>query len=548
MDNIFIKKIEGLYKEKQFNQIKFEIEKLKESERKNPFILNLQGIIETADKNFKKAKSYFEAALKEDEYYIHSLLNLARISYQDKDFSKIIYLLKKYNKKYKNNSQILLNLADLTFSAGYIEDTINFHKELINTGKFDLKDLSALIFLLNYSINYSEEEYNKYCDLFNEILSKSIKKYNLNKDNYSKVKIAFLSNDLRDHPIGYFLKDFIKSLSKNFSTVAFNLFEGKKNNTDIILELKKSFSEWYDVGNLNNEELSNFIYKKKVLCLFDLSGYNSGNRIGIFKNKPAPIQISWLGYLNSTRIKEIDYLIADPLLIPKEKEIFYSEKIIKLPNIWNAHSILEEININDLPAQKNNYFTFGSFNNFLKISDETINVWNEILNNIPNCRLMLKTLDNVDKDYENYLLNKFNLNSSEKKIFFLKTEKDKNKHLQQYNQIDIVLDTFPYNGVTTSFEAIWMGVPVITLLGNTFASRCGYSINKNLGLDEFIAKSKKDYISKAINFSKHINFNKLNNLRKSLRNKALSSPLFDNNLFVENFTRKINEMINSTKQ
>ena len=201
-----------------------------------------------------------------------------------------------------------------------------------------------------------------------------------------------------------------------------------------------------------------------------------------------------------------------------------------------------------MPAQKNNYFTFGSFNNFLKISDETINVWNEILNNIPNSRLMLKTLDNVDKDYENYLLKKFNLNSSEKKIFFLKTEKDKNKHLQQYNQIDIVLDTFPYNGVTTSFEAIWMGVPVITLLGNTFASRCGYSINKNLGLDEFIAKSKKDYISKAINFSKHINFNKLNNLRKSLRNKALSSPLFDNNLFVENFTRKINEMINSTKQ
>ena len=246
----------------------------------------------------------------------------------------------------------------------------------------------------------------KYCDLFNEIAAKSISHLNFNLDSYDKLKIGFLSNDLREHPVGYFILDLIKNI-KNFYTIAFNLFESSGKENKITKELKNSFSEWHDVGNLSSQDLANFIYEKKIICLFDIDGYNAGNKIEVFKTKPAPIQISWLGYLNSTKVKEIDYLVADPFIIPKEKESSYSEKLIRLPNIWNAHSKLSNLNVNDLPALKKNYFTFGSFNNFNKISNETAKVWSEILNNISNSRLVLKTLDNVDNDYEDWRVSEF---------------------------------------------------------------------------------------------------------------------------------------------
>ena len=170
MDDILIKKIEDLYKKKQFEQIKFEISNLEEKDKKNPFIYNLQGIIEIINKNFDQAKSYFQSALKLDQYYIHSLLNLSRISYLDKDFQNIINLLKNYHKKNPGNKEVLVNLANLSFTAGFFEDALYFHKKLVDSGKFEIADLTALIFLFNYSSDYSEEIYKKYCKLYDDIL------------------------------------------------------------------------------------------------------------------------------------------------------------------------------------------------------------------------------------------------------------------------------------------------------------------------------------------------------------------------------------------
>ena len=172
MDKIFIKKIEGLYDKKKFNQIKFELATLNEEDNKTPFVLNLRGIIELFKNNYDQAKVYFYQALEIDKYYIHCLLNLIKISYIDKDYDKIISLLKDYHLKNPNNKEVLVNLADLTFTAGHVEDTINFHKKLIDSGKFNLKDLSALIVLLNYMSSYSEKEYKKYCELYNSSLEK----------------------------------------------------------------------------------------------------------------------------------------------------------------------------------------------------------------------------------------------------------------------------------------------------------------------------------------------------------------------------------------
>ena len=256
MDKIFIKKLENLYKKKQFNNIKFEISNLEGEQKEKPFILNLLGIIETSEKKIDKARNYFEKALKKDPEYLHSLLNLSRISLIDKNYENIILLLKKYNEKHPGNSSIILNLANLTFGAGYVEDTINYHEKLIENGNFNLKDLTALIFLQNYSSEYSDVKYKKYCDLYNNIISKSLSSIKVNPNEHNKTKIGFLSNDLRDHPVGYFIIDFIAELkARNFIPVAFNLFYDGKNESNFTKDLKKSFSEWYDVKNLSDIDL-----------------------------------------------------------------------------------------------------------------------------------------------------------------------------------------------------------------------------------------------------------------------------------------------------
>ena len=157
---------------------------------------------------------------------------------------------------------------------------------------------------------------------------------------------------------------------------------------------------------------------------------------------------------------------------------------------------------------------------------------------------MLKSSVNADKNYKSYFLKRIKINLNEERIIFLNYEKDKNKSLEQYNKIDITLDTFPYNGNTTSFESIWMGVPVLTLKGNNFISRCGYSINKNLNLEQLIAKDKKDYIEKAINLASSSNLKNLNTLRNSLRKKAMVSPLFNTSALAENFSKELIKISN----
>ena len=190
MDNTFYKKIEELFKNKQFETVKFEIDLLNEEDKRNPFLYNILGIIEATNNNNAEAKKYFNLAIEIDKYYLQSLINLSNLSYIDKDFQNIIALFKNYHLKFPDNDRAISILADLCFSAGFVEETIHFHKKLIKIGKYQQKDLAALIFLLNYSNKYSEEEYIKYCEIYDEILLKNKINYKISKTAHDIAKIG----------------------------------------------------------------------------------------------------------------------------------------------------------------------------------------------------------------------------------------------------------------------------------------------------------------------------------------------------------------------
>ena len=225
-------------------------------------------------------------------------------------------------------------------------------------------------------------------------------------------------------------------------------------------------------------------------------------------------------------------------MIPKNEEKFYPEKIIKISDIWNSHCGFEmERKKQKSPCETNEYFTFGSLNNFHKISDETINNWSQILNKCPNSKLLLKS--STFKCDPDKLLDKFDSFGVSEKIILddIRKYPHKDGHLNVYNNIDLALDTFPYNGVTTTFEALWMGVPVIVLKGFNFNSKCGYSIIKNSNFKNLIANNMTEYVDKAVYF--YNNRKEFLELKNELFKNILSTPLFQTKKFSKDFCNSL---------
>jgi len=413
------------------------------------------------------------------------------------------------------------------------------YEELIKNKFYRPETICDLIYNNLFVKNWNQEDFLKY----GRLLNKNIKIYEneklslIHKDKNKKIKIGFLSSDIKSkHSVIYFLKTVIDNYNKDkFEIYLFSNNFKSSSDDETIRSIKSSINKNYDIYGMNDIETINLIRGNKIDILIDLMGLTSDQKIKILKNRAAPIQIVWCGFCNTTGIEEIDYIISDPNLIYNSELDLYREKIIFMPKIWNCHTGLEiERNFNDSPFLNNNMVTFGSFNNFGKINTSVVETWSKIIKKVKNSKLILKSSrPRVTEILSEKFKNQGVLNSVE----FMTTLTNFEDHMQLYKKIDIALDTFPYNGVTTSFEAIWMGVPVITMKGYNFHSRCGESINKNLNMKCLIAENEMDYVAKAKELSD--NREKLLDIRKKIFDQATSSPLFDTKSFSNDFFKSM---------
>ncbi len=536
------KKLQDLYNQNKFSEIEIEIETISDFKTRSSFLANLLGVAKLKkkfklDEDWVYARDLFLDAYKKAPNYDDALCNYANVSVKLRDYDHAFHeLLKRKKKGY--SPKINDSLARIYFFEGEIDKELELFKENEKNNHLTTTTASHFLTSMNYSSNVSQDDYFDYCKKIDNKFSVPIKELNkLNKYSFDKnLNIGFISPDFKEHSVYYFLKSLFEPLKKNSIKIfAFNL--RKKEELDKISnQIKEDCDKWVDLSESTDFESANIIINNKINILIDLVGHFGRNRFKILKYKPAPIQISWMGYVNTTGIKEVDYILADQHLIKSNEEKFYSEKILRMPHIWNCHSgITENLSISVPPFLNNGYLTFGCFNNPSKISENCIDTWSKILTKIPTCKLMIKAPTNDAEIAQRKILNKFKNNSiPESRILFEKSKKERIDHLRMYSQVDISLDTFPYPGVTTSFESIWMGVPVLTKKGNNFVSRCGESININLGMENFVAINEDDYISKAVYLSK--NKEKINQIRNSLRSKASKSPLFDVKLFGKDFS------------
>ena len=544
-------KLKNFFQNKKYSSFEKEVEKLGNFDDLPEFLRAGYAGSKVLNPNSKR-EDYILATFILDKIFKQTrseeiLNNLIVAGIKAEAFSTIIpYLNEQYEFK-KNNKTLLEGLARVHFGLCNMDLCVKFFNQLINLNEESIIDGGRLTYLasLNYVDSIDQNFYLNECKKLETSFKKNFtfSEFKKIKKVDKKIKIGFLSGDLRNHSVSHFLYGLLKKINKEkFSLTALSNLEINRNDVDTV-NFKKIYDNWYDVLDYSDHKLIDFIRSLNLDILIDLSGFTYGNRINVLAARCAPIQILWLGYNNSLGLNNVDYLISDPNLIKENEKDLYSEKILLMPKIWNAMSKPNELpEIEDLPVKNNLIFTFGSFNSFRKISNRTIKVWAQILKNT-NTRLILKNSSGYNIDVYDNVLNKFKKENVDiNQLIFFKRKKNFVDHLKDYNQIDLALDTFPYTGVTTSFQSNLMGVPVLTLKGFNFNSRCGESINKNLQLENFIAKDEDDYVNKALAFVNKIE--NLSELRIKLRKKTLASPLFDMDGFVEDFSNMITNLIN----
>ena len=558
MSGIDLPKIQKLLKEKKYSKIISEIEGLTLEKNRPAYLHNLLGVCRASQKNrtdmdVKYALNDFEAAFYKDSLGPISLDALcshitlcAEMGRRESDLvNNMIISEKMYleaEKKFFKNEKYIGYGLDLYKYLLKHKKRISKLEEILSFN--DLNKLFGRIYINTqmYLSDWKQNDFEKFQKKFSKIFkiynAKNISKVNVNKE---KIKIGFLSPDFyKSHSITYFIKNLIKDFKQTkFETHGLSLIKIEEHDetTEVLKDL---FDNWSDLGEKTEQETITTIQNLNIEVLVDLAGLWSSNKIDIFNTRICPLQISWLGFNNSTGMKEVDFILADVNTV-KDEEKYYGSKIYKLPRIWNSHCGFKiERSFNELPKKRNGYVTFGSLNNFMKINEEVLDVWINILKKIKNSRIILKSSLYVCEDV---IKKKFEKEGLKDSIKILKKTRGNDflSHINVYDKIDICLDTFPFNGVTTTIEALWKNVPVLTKTGYNFNSRCGESILKSADLEKFIAISNEDYIKKAVYYANNID--DLEKVRKNLYENIEKSPIFDTKQFTKDFCSAIDKML-----
>jgi protein O-GlcNAc transferase len=342
------------------------------------------------------------------------------------------------------------------------------------------------------------------------------------------LRVGFVSADLRTHPVGQFFGHLLGQFDRErLHVTAFANQTGGDHQT---LAMKEKADGWHTIEKLPDSEVDALIRSEMIDILVDLSGHTGGNRMKLFARKPAPIQATWLGYSGTTGLAEIDYIIADDSIIPAEDEINYSERTIRLPRSYLCYAPPTFSGLSPQlappPALANGFITFGTYNNLFKISDATVACWAEVLRAVPTSRLLLKHKLLGTDDGRGVMEARFAAHGIAADRLLLKASTPSHLlHFQSYGEMDIALDPFPYNGTTTTCDAFWMGVPLVTLIGDRFISRVGTSLVRAVGLGDLAAHSVEEYVDIARRLANDLP--RLTKIRARLRDDMMASPLGD---------------------
>lgn len=341
------------------------------------------------------------------------------------------------------------------------------------------------------------------------------------RDPERRLKIGYVSADLREHALAYFIEPILANHDKQRFEVY--CYHNHPQQDAMTARLRSLADHWRQCERMSDEQLDAQIRADGIDILIDLSGHTAGNRLPVFARKPAPVQINWIGYIGTSGLEAMDYRITDVHLDPPGlTEAIHSERLLYLPAAFTFRSDPQAPPVNSLPSLGGEPFTFASLNNPSKLNDRVVALWSRILKGVPHSRLML---GNMQEGQARWLLQMFAAHGVDAARLELLPRVSLQEYLAAHHRIDLALDPFPYNGGTTTNYAMWMGVPVVVLAGDRPISRVGVCNLMRAGLPEFVAASEDEYVEIAVRNSRDPNA--LNELRQSLRSRILSSSVID---------------------
>lgn len=428
------------------------------------------------------------------------------------------------------------NLANLYKNKTNIEESLRCYRKVLELEPNHTTAYSNLLLSLHYHIYDKKEvfeEHKKYAELCKTDLPQNY----LNTIEKRKLRIGYLSPDFKKHSVAFFIEPIIESHDREkFEIYCYYLQKVEDSFTE---RFKNMADKWLIVANLSTPALAQEIYNDKIDILVDLAGHTGNNRLPLLACKPAPIQMTYLGYPDTTGLSTVDYRIVDNYVEPEEEgDLYTTEKPLRVPHSYFCYTPIEKCPATgDAPALKNGYITFGSFNNYAKVSDAIVDVWAAVLKAIPASKFLLKNQSLKDPDtWEHFKSRMADRGIDTHRLHYSKFAKSTQDHLRVYQKVDIALDSFPYNGATTTFEALWMGVPVVTLVGNAHVSRVGKSILKTLGFDNLIANTADEFVTICQTLANDVKY--VQNFRQTIREKMQNSPVMD----AKTFTRQLEEL------
>jgi predicted O-linked N-acetylglucosamine transferase (SPINDLY family) len=496
-----------------------------------------QNNVALAAKNFQQA-----ILLRPDDPKLHTnygyvLANQQKHSEAELRFRKALQLD-------PSLSLVYSSLADCLMSQGKLNEAISCYEKGLANSDNDIVMHSNYLLSRHYLSDQNPAEnleahkkwVQRHIKNEGEFLLENIEKIDVDK----VLRIGYVSPDFRMHSVAYFLSPLFKSYNRNKFKVY--CYSNVRIADHITKTLRNTVDFWRDTVNMTDDEMEISIRSDNIDILVDLSGHTAGNRLPVFAKKPAPIQITWLGYPDTSGLNSMDYRISDALADPIGFEDAYTEKLYRLEGCFICYEALSDFPpVSCIPLKNNKYITFGSFNNLSKINDSVLEVWASLLKRVPGSRLLIKNPGLTDPSVREHHISIFKRNGiSSQRVQLKGLSSTIMEHLSEYNNVDIALDTFPYNGTTTTCEALWMGVPVLTLTGVTHANCVGSSLLTAVGLTEWITETTDEYVDRAVTFANTPDY--LEKLRMVTRENMCSSKLCNGKLFSEKMENMYREV------
>jgi protein O-GlcNAc transferase len=445
-----------------------------------------------------------------------------------------------------NNAEHLTNFGNLLRDDRQVDEALVLYDQALAARPDFVTAASVRIFSMHLSPHGDAQslfqEHRRWDQIFGQPLRSEILPHLNDRQKDRRLRIGYVSADFREHSVVFFVENLL--LHHDRKQIEVFCYSDVTHPDEITARLMKSADHWRESVSWNHAQLAQQIREDRIDILVDLAGHTSGSRLLTFARKPAPVQVTYCGYPNTTGLAAMDYRLTDQWADPSpQADALHTEKLVRLPRSFLCYRPPASAPpIGPLPSLANGVVTFGSFNALAKITAPMMAVWSQILRQVPRSRLLIKSHSGLsDSAPRERLLEIFgSLGIEADQIELIAKIPQMSAHLELYHRVDIALDTYPYHGTATTCEALWMGVPVITLAGQSHVSRVGVSLLNNVGLSELVANEPDDYVQLAMNIAK--DSSRLSKLRAGMRDRLLASPLLDGSAFARELEKAYRQM------